>query len=310
VVRDCARATRDDRESVVRLAYAELELMGYHLKTPQSLKEKHVEALAKRWDERGLSLRTLHKRMSILRVWAGWLGKGDLVKDLSYYYPDRELRRPIAAKENRAWEAKGVVPEEVVEKARTLDERLALYLVLQRAFGLRAKEAIEMRPLRALSEDGTYLEVSDGTKGGRPRIVQIDTEARREAIRMARLVASRNQSRRLRWPDCTWRQAQGRYYRYMRKLGVTKADLGVTSHGLRHGYAQTEYRAKTGCPTPIEGGAKGRIHPEAHRAATLKVAMSLGHGRVDVGGFYYGSYGHGLRTNVVPKLVTGMTYGV
>jgi hypothetical protein len=41
----------------------------------------------------------------------------------------------------------------------------------------------------------------------------------------------------------------------MEELGITKADLKIVPHGLRHRYAADEYQAATGHAPPVEGGA-------------------------------------------------------
>ncbi|MCL4682805.1 MAG: integrase domain-containing protein [Rhodocyclaceae bacterium] len=294
-VRNCSYRSEVARRATILLAFGELAQLGYRLRDPRNLADKHVRALARHWNEKGLSSQTIHGRFSVLRVFSGWIGKRGLVGDLPGYFPGKDMRRQIAATRNHGWEANGVSPEELVRRARGIDERLALYLNLQHVFGLRAKEAIMLRPLRAITPDGGHLEVSDGTKGGRPRLVPIDSDERRAAIAWAREVASRTRSHCLRWPGLTWEQAQARFYRGLAKLGVTRRQLGVTSHGLRHGYAQQAYRVLTGQPSPVEGGALGRIDRERHRLAGMKVSALLGHGRVDVTGYYYGSYGHALR---------------
>jgi integrase len=279
-----------------------LHQLNFRLPSPKSLKEKHIVALARHWAEDGLAARTLHTRFSMLRVFAGWIGKAGLVRDIERYFPDPEvIKRSTVATENRSWTAKDIEPLEVIERAKPIDEGVALNLMLQYAFRLRVKESIEMRPGWALHADGKWLEVFDGTKGGRPRLVAVDTEERREAIRWAQEFAARQGTSRIRARNRTWKQAQRRFYKVMEKLGITKKDLGVTAHGLRHGGAQDEYRGITGLPSPIEGGALGQIDRKTHQKACIHVSRMLGHGRSAVTTAYYGSYGHKLRTTKAPE---------
>lgn len=296
IKRDCSSATRDDRMAILKLVYGELHQLGYYLKSPLGIKQKHVEALAEAWVKRDLSAPTLHKRFSTMRRFAGWIGKPGLVGELGDYIGDESrTKRQHIATENKAWEAKGVTVEEMIQRATGVDERFGLYLALQHHFGLRVKESIQMRPLNASKQDGDTLEVYEGTKGGRPRVLRIETEEQRRVVRWARDVALRSRSGNLRWADTNWKQAQRRFYNLMAKIGATKANLGVTAHGLRHGNLQREYTKLTGLPTPIEGGALGKIDWQTHRLASIQVAWKAGHGRVEVAGNYYGSYGHALR---------------
>ena len=153
-----------------------------------------------------------------------------------------------------------------------------------------------MRPARSLVENGNAIKLYEGTKGGRLRRVEIKTSQQRQVFDWARSVASQNKTGRLRWPDCTWKQAQNRFYNLTRRrLGVSQQGLGITAHGLRHGFAQWNYADRTGLPTPVQGGAPEVITPEVHRDASINVSKELGHGRIEIVSTYYGSYGHKLR---------------
>ncbi|GMU47769.1 MAG: hypothetical protein AMXMBFR26_25510 [Porticoccaceae bacterium] len=208
----CSVATRHDRGNIIKLAFAQLWQMGYQLDTPRGLGGRHIQALMKRWDEEGIAIITLHNRLSSLRTFASWIGKQGMVLDIGEYLPNRDLRRTTVAKHNRAWLPNGIDPQVIIAGARELNERLALMLSLQDAFGLRAKEAIEMRPAYCLVESGKAIEIYEGTKGGRLRRIDIDTDYKRQMFEWARQVAATNRTGRIRWPELTWRQAQRRFY--------------------------------------------------------------------------------------------------
>ena len=297
VARNCSTATREARRSTILLAFATLNQLGYKLQSPHHLREKHICALAKYWTDQGLAARTLHTRISMLRVFSCWIGKAGLVRDVETYFPGQDdlIHRHTVATTNLSWIGNGVQPGAVIEAARLIDEEMACCLSLQDAFGLRVKESIELRPRKAVDYDRRFLFVTDGTKGGRPRLVEIKRDAQREALAWAIRLADSHHTGRVRWRDLTWKQAQGRYYRLAARLGITKENLGVTSHGLRHGRAQRDYRELTGLPTPIDGGALGAITAYMHRRAAVDVSRNLGHGRISVTTAYCGSYGHQLR---------------
>ncbi len=292
--------TQHERRSTILLCVAQLWMHGFKIRKLESLAEKHVACLVAYWHETKLSPSMLHTRLSMLRVACEWMGKRGVVKDLTDYLPAESVARSSVAKASLAWDAKEVDPVEIINLAREIDERLAVILALQHYFGLRVKESIEIRPESAVIEGGTILEIHQGTKGGRPRWIRIDSIEKREVISWARRIASSGNSKRLRWTDCTWPQAQNRFYNLARKrLGITKKALGVTAHGLRHGFAQRDYQRQTGLPTPIEGGALGRIDRETHQMACLTTSRAFGHGRIKVTAGYYGSYGHQLRAGPV-----------
>lgn len=293
--------TQQDRRATLLLCFAQLWKQGYRIQSPRALGERHIHVLTQHWREQGLAPATLQTRLSNLRAFCHWIDKPGLVKELAEYFPNGEAKRTTVAKSNRSWVARGVDAAGVIERARGIDERFAVCLSLQKNFGLRVKESIEFRPAHSLVEGGTAIEIYAGTKGGRLRRIPIETPEQAEAFEWAREVAATSRSGRLRWPDCSWRKAQRRFYRLLgRRLGINKRAAGVTAHGLRHQFSQQKYRRETGLPTPVEGGALGRIDRNLHEQASMHVSRALGHGRLAVTTSYYGSYGHALRaTNFI-----------
>ena len=294
----CSVKMRDERQNFYLLMMAQLWDMGFRVPRLESIGNKHVSALLALWAKQGIGAGTLQTRFSMMRVLlCDWLGKRNVMQPLNDYLPKEITKRSTVAKRSKAWNEQGVDPWALITYAREVDERLAVMLAMQHVFGLRVKESIEMRPARSLVENGNAIELYEGTKGGRLRRVQITTEEQRAVFDWARRVAAIGRSGRLRWADCTWKQAQNRFYNLTRKrLGVSQQGLGITAHGLRHGFAQWNYANQTGLPTPVEGGALGVVTPEIHREASLNVSKELGHSRIHVVSSYYGSYGHKLRT--------------
>ncbi len=294
-------ATQKERRQVISMTYAQLWEMGFRLGSAKTLGERHVRALAERWEAQGLAAGTLRTRLSYLSTFSGWIGKPGMVKSPEEYCSKERLARSSITTVNKSWEAKGKHPIEVIDAAWDVDPRLALYLALQHEFGFRMKESMEFRPRVCISADGKSIWIVEGTKGGRPRIVPIERESQQAALNWALDVAKTSRSGRVRWPHLTFRQAQTRFYGLMRrKLGISKKACGLTAHGLRHGYAQTGYTEQTGLPSPVEGGALGQIDRETHERACLYVSRTLGHVRPGIAGAYYGSYGHQLRNAKVP----------
>lgn len=304
----CSTKTGKERRMHIRASVAQLWVLGYRILKLASLSPKHIQALMTYWEKEGRSAEFLHNRLSALRTLAGWLGKRNVVLDMEDYFPRERTQRHAATRVNLSWSANGVDPLKMIEFARKIDERLAVMLSLQHFFGLRVKESMEIRPGNALIDGGRAIEVFEGTKGGKPRQVPIRNEAQREAFEWACRVATEGRIKRLRWPDCTWLQAQGRFYGFMRRLMITKDQLGVTPHGLRHGNLQRLYREESGFLSPIEVAASNvygtavamPIPPlgltrEIHLQACRTVSREAGHVRTGIGASYFASYGHGLR---------------
>lgn len=300
----CSLTTQKHRREIIRLSIAQLWEDGYQLETVTSLKGKHIEHLMGRWDQAGLSASMLHTRLSVLRTLSKWLRKPEICKDLGYYLNQERTHRSTVAVRNLAWEAKGIDVDAAIRTASDMNERFGLMLATQRAFGLRAREVMEFRPLEAVIDDGKRLMIVQGTKGGRPRMVTVATDRQRGVLAQVVKLVGAARNARLRWPDCTYQQARNRYYNFMKRLGATKAGMGVTGHGLRHAFAQEMYRRQTGLPTPIEGGKPSGLSRGDHMMATMGTSIELGHGRPDVMGSYCGSYGHAQRTVQTPSRMT------
>ena len=84
------------------------------------------------------------------------------------------------------------------------------------------------------------------------------------------------------------KQIQQRFYYVMRKIGVSKAQLGITPHGLRHEYANDLYEAESGQKSPVRGG-RPDIDPDLDDKARRIVAQELGHTRERIVSRYTGA---------------------
>ena len=63
----------------------------------------------------------------------------------------------------------------------------------------------------------------------------------------------------------------------LKKFGITKAKLGVTSHGFRHEALINQYEKLTGEPAPIRGGA--RPPREIEKLARQECVELAGHAK-------------------------------
>jgi hypothetical protein len=70
-------------------------------------------------------------------------------------------------REDKSWQAQGVDVAAKIAEVAAKDARVGLQLALQAAFGLRAREAMQLRP--HVADKGAYLALNVGTKGGRDR---------------------------------------------------------------------------------------------------------------------------------------------
>lgn len=275
-------ATQDKRSDVLYAGFRELRALGYRLEDVRQFRGKHMESLARAWESRGLSPSTIQNNLSIFRTFAEWIGKDGMVEGAAKYVSAGAARRSSINREDKSWMANGVDPGAKIVEVRAKDERVALQLELQQLFALRVRESLQLRPY--VADRGAYLAINIGTKGGRDRVVPIDTPQRRELIDRAKTFAATKLAS-VSDPAKTLAQAKNHYYEVVRSCGIKRSE-GITSHGLRHAMANDRYAEETGSPSPVRGGAA--VEHSADRAARLVIAEELGHSRGSVTTHYLG----------------------
>lgn len=270
--------TQDKRATVLFQAFTRLREMNIRLDSVRQFKGKHVEMLIADWLQQKLSASTIQNRLSVVRQFSTWIGKAGMVLPSHRYSP--LARRSSNNTVDRSWSGKGVDPAAMIERARAIDPLIACQLALQKSFGLRPLEARRLRPL--LADKGHYLDVNVGTKGNRARTVQITTAEQREVLEQAKSFASN-----LTDSMCgvgTLKQAEGRYYRLLAKIGLTRKQSGLTSYASRYEYANDLYKGQAGVDSPIRGG--GPVGLELDEWARTIVSESLGHSRISISNYY------------------------
>ncbi|MFC4344979.1 integrase domain-containing protein [Cupriavidus numazuensis] len=278
--------TQERRMYTVCRSLTEIRQQGFMIESPYALRHKHVEALVKRWVAEGQSGGTIENKLSHLKAFCQWLGKHDLIRSLGDYV-DREahgLVRSYVTTKDKSWEGNGVDPVAVIAEIAKTDARVAVQLKLQAAFGLRIEESFSLKIATALKNLDT-LRVVDGTKGGRAREVPIRLQLSvlEEAAKLIDPVSGSTTP-----ASYSIKRWRGHYNAVLRKHGIFKKGLGVTSHGLRHGWAQRMYEEIAGVPAPVKGGAAPDL--EAHRQAIQAVVLGAGHSRASKSGAYLSTF--------------------
>ena len=272
--RDGSYATRADRERILDLIANQLQEMGFKHMHATSLKAKHAAALVARWHAEGIAPGTFKNRMAQLR----WLA-------------EKNGTPKIIARTNDAYGIADRVYVTNISKAIELDlDRLAritdpytqLSLKLERAFGLRRKESIMIRP--AWADRGDRIVLKDSwAKGKREREIPIRNAEQRQLLDEVKLFAGNGGL----IPKAM------RYVEQVKRFETQCNKVGIHHvHGLRHHYAQTRYRELTGWECPANGGPKSKqLTPEQKeidRDARMTITQELGHGRLQVVAQYVG----------------------
>lgn len=278
----------------LRAEFRRLSHLGFKIQKPENLGDKHIEALCKSWHSEGFTAKTIQVKLSYLRIFCRWVGKGDMVKNAPHYLPDiprSDLRVTTAAASSKSWAAHGIDVAEKVLEADALDIRFGAMLRLAVAFGLRRHEVIECYPWKVDQGDrfAAYR-----TKGQRPRDIYIDTPEQRRVLDHVKSMVKK--SEHLGWTTMRNGSAAdikyclAKWYKMLAKIGITKAISKVSGHGLRAQYAENAALIANVIP-PTLGGTGGQMPREDLDLKRLKVSELLGHSRISITSAYYGSFG-------------------
>lgn len=285
--------TRQLRAETLFNCFRQLRNLGYKLEDVKNFRGKHGQALMNQWVKEGLEPGTIQQKWSVLRIFCRWLGKEGMLEDPEKYVSDPALvTRSYIPEKDKSWSTNAVDPETMFAKVRAICPIIAMGLELEFTFGLRRRESLMCKPMRA--DQGAYLsiETNDGPKNGRARMVPIDTDQKRAVIergksmvkfpdrRLGELLQDRSGNM------LRLEQAVNRFGKVMRKCGLTKGDLGVTAHGLRHQFANDQYELDLRQPSPVRGGEGGSAPKTL--TARQKISLDLGHTRVSITSAYLG----------------------
>lgn len=277
----------------LRADFRRLAVLGFRLQRPENLGEKHVEALCKSWYGEKFSVKTIQVKLSYLRIFCRWIGKGEMVKDAPHYLPDvpkTELKVRTAAASSKSWAANGVDIAEKVREADALDLRFGAMLRLAVAFGLRRHEVLECYPWKV--DKVTYF-AAYKTKGDRPRNIDIDTPEQRIVLDHVKSMVKK--SEHLGWTAmrdgsaATIEYNLAKWHKMLAKIGITKAISKVTGHGLRAQYAENAALIVNVIP-PTLGGTTGQLAKEDLDVKREQVSELLGHSRKSITSAYFGSF--------------------
>jgi site-specific recombinase XerC len=264
------RTTRSYGEAL-RGMFKKLVGMGYKLEKPENLSEKHIEALCIEWYRLERSPKTMQVNLSNLRIFAGWIGKANMVKDIHHYLPDvprEKLKVRTVATRSKSWSENGIDLVAKIKEADEVDWRFGLMLRLQLSFGLRRMEAVQAIPWK--NDHGDKF-AAYATKGGRPRDIHIETPEQRQVLDMVKSRLKKTEP--LGWPTRPDGSAADlaysirKYSRLLPQIGITRAESLVTGHGLRAQFAENAALIASLVPVTL-GGTGGQMDKEKNHKNT------------------------------------------
>ena len=285
-------ATRSQRGQVLRRLIIDVlhNQLQFHISNVLDIRAKHSLALSRhiiehpKWQRKTKVSYLSH--LSCLLQLIGYSHQRDQVQSLREEFRE-QLRCQTSTRVDKSLEATGVLLSDVIESVHAQCPYTAASLLLMDVFGLRAQEALMLRPACDYDEDGR-LHVTRGTKGGRPRTLEPkDPKVEAAAIAYAcTFVPDVNTS--MIPGKLKLKQGKSRFYRVIGKAGFKKSQIGATPHSLRHQFAVDFTEKHTGERTKLRGG-EGCKDPILERQVRQELAERLGHNRQHASSAYVGS---------------------
>ena len=266
-------ATQSDRRHILKKFAGDLISLGYRLPDIHGLKQKHIKAVIKDWQDNGLSSSTIKNCAAVLRHLCDRINKRNIMPTNEQLNISKRVYLP---KINRAL----VNPD----FSKVSNMYIKISLEMQRVFGLRREESLKLKP--HLADKGEKLVLlSTWCKGGRARQIPILTEEQRYWIQQAKNLTQRTEYSLIP-QNKTYIQHRNVYDKQALRAGLRNL------HGLRHAYAQKRYEQLTGWAAPINGGFKAKQLTTEQRKTDFEARMilteELGHSREQITVNYLG----------------------
>jgi len=301
--REVGEKTRSDYGFILQQCVTDLRDSRIYLESIADLSQKTVITLVRYWGELGHAEGTIQWRVSILRRFLAWIGKENIVPKGRVWRQTLQAHGIVAGTVGRSniaelpkgWVDLGIDPKPIIAAVWKDEPVAGSCLEMMWAFGLRFNETVQNQP--RLSDKGEYLSIWRGTKGGRMREVPFSTIAEKrawqhEVLERAKALADKHPKGTLSVRGLTLIQMKNRLRYLVRRYGVSKKELGISPHGLRHQFGTDLFRDLTGLPAPVLEQVPHEVYVENAakvRWALLEVSRQMGHERPSISAAYISS---------------------
>lgn len=278
-------ATQATRQETLERGFKELRALGHKLEDVHHFKERHLISLGHAWEAKGLSTSTIQNRISVFRTFSEWIGKLGMIRSSENYVKNpQSVVRHCVVQFDKTWSGQQKNLAEILTALHADNPHVALQLELQRAFGLRMREAALLKVHAA--DKGAYLAVNWGTKGGRDRIISIETDYQRDVLHRSKALIT-NKRNSLIPENYNFKQWRNHYYYVCHQHGISRKE-GITSHGLRHERLNEIYHQITGQLSPIKNNNQQKVNVSLDQLARQEIAEVAGHSRLSIASAYVG----------------------
>lgn len=255
---------------------------------PRNLKIKHVKEYCRHLEENRYSAATIQVYFSFINLFCRWIGKDSMLGGIENYFQNKEsYNRIYAAKTDKSWTGNNININEILNSISVDSRYVYVQLLVISAFGLRRKEAICLRPAMCVLDN--KLHILDGAKGGKNRVIPIETDYQREALKIALQLTGKT-SASLGDPTLNLKQNLSKYSAIVTKHGITKKNMGVTGHGLRVEYI-IQFMESRGLIATVRGGnaENNSLEPEMVNDILIETTQRVGHNRTQILTAYSGA---------------------
>lgn len=281
-----SEATFKYRMDVLRSTFVDLR-RSRNIKTLSQLKPKLLPVMLELWEERGVNARARINYFNVMRwFWRVCGIEIEAIKTFEKFPGEYTIIR--SATHDKSWTGNGVDIDQVMLDIGEIDPVAGRLAQAMFTYGLRLKESLRLQPHE--DDKGDALAITRGTKTGRPRqleFMDFDSDIEYRKI-LDGLKSEVPPETHLAWQSRSLKQAKEHMYYIARKVGLTKGDLGVTWHGLRHEWAIRQLETQAGVVAPVRGGIT--IDYRSLSDLRRKVSEGLGHHRIKITTAYYGSF--------------------
>lgn len=269
--------------------------LGFKVTDLKNLNGKHIEAVVRDYWACGASPKHMAALMTELNKLDDWIAKPGLVKRKQVYLPEvdpKEFGVSMVAEKSKSWTEHGIDFELMTALADKKDRRFGLMLRMCLALGLRRCEVLRIVPHR--DDKITHFDIPKGiAKGGRARTISYLSPAQVEVVQYVKSQIKKKEH--LGWMEAEKDDGKGtlfeknerRYSYLMGTIGITKADAGVTGHGLRAEYAE-DMSMLMGLLPATRGGTTGQMSKDDEDSVRMQVSLNMGHSRTKVTHAYFG----------------------
>jgi integrase len=247
---------------------------------------KNVKAALQHWEQKKLAASTMATRYTCIKRMLNLIGKETEFPSIRELMVDpANARRTYSATDpTKSWNQTDI--DETIALVTHECQFSGMVLKLAKEFGLRAQEALMLRP--QLDSHKEVLGVVRGAKGGRGRLIPIENDTQRELLTLAKTMV--NPKTGCLGPFTTLEGNRNRFYYVLKTCGITRTVLNATTHGLRHHYMNTTYEHLTGHLSPVNGGPQ--LTKLEDKKVREELSLRAGHSRTDVVSAYIGTCRH------------------